>query len=182
MATTAEQIRASATAALGAASSQQIAAPNTVQAAPSAVNQIPAAATTDVVQPAPAVSLEMQIVQLQAQLAQALGVIATIQPKAVAAVQGERTYHSVAPFVKIHVMRAPGICEEFQFKGNRLTTDDPGAIAFLEAAIASGASGFSHAPIDTSKLSAEEIEMRKDVMGLAVVARDKMVAAGEKVA
>lgn len=173
---TAEQIRAN----LGAASSHTVAAANVNPAA----SRVPGAATGDQVMPAPsaeAISAEAQITALQAQLAQALGIIATLSPAAVAAVEGERTYHSNVPFVKIQVMKGPGICEPFQFRAHKLTTDDPHAIAFLEAAIRAGNSGFSHAPIPKT-LSAEEVEMRADVRKAAVTARDKMVAAGESVA
>lgn len=164
--TTADQIRAAATAAIN-------------NPAPSI---IPGAATSDQVQPAPnSISLELQVTQLQAQLAQALAVISSLKPAAVAVAPGKRTYHSGPPFVKIHVMRAPGSTEAFQFRGHKLETDDPAVIAFMEAAIASGGSGFSHAPIP-NKPTAEEVEMRADVMNSAVIARDKMVKAGEPVA
>ncbi len=183
---TADQIRAQAVAALGAGSTANI-----VSAAPTATNTPPQAGTTDIVNPAPKVELTIeekfelltqQNLALQAQLAQSLGVIASIQPAAVAAVQGERTYHSVSPFIKIQVMVAPGICEAHQFKGNRLTTESPRAIAFLEAAIEAGSTEFSRAPIDPNRVLPEEFEMRKELSERAVTARDKMVAAGEKVA
>lgn len=177
---TVDQIRAQAAASLGAASSHAVAT-GSINPAPST---IPGAATSDVVQPAPntsTLSLEEQVAQLQAQLAQALGVIATIKPAAVAAVEGERTYHSNVPYVKIQVMKGPGICEAYQFRDRKLTTDDPHVIAFLEAAIATGTSQFSRAPLPKT-LSAEEIEMRADVRQAAIVARDKMIKAGETVA
>lgn len=179
---TVDQIRASATAALGAASSLSVAS-NLVAPAPDAV-VVPEASTSDIVRPAPTqVSPQQTIDALQTQLAQALAIIASNNiAKSIPATATEpRTYHSSAPFINFHVMKGPGICEAFQFKGHKLTTDDPLAIKFLEDAIASGNTGFSHAPIP-DKPTAEEIEMKRDLMGLAIVARDKMVAAGEKVA
>lgn len=171
---TADQIRATAETAIAGGSNILAAAPGNSPVAPSA-------STSDVLVPAPSISLEQRIEQLQLQLAQALGVIAVLKPAAVAAVAGERTYYSHAPFVKIHVMRGVGQCEAFQFKGGKLTTDDPGAIAFMEATIAAGDTNFSRAPIPKAP-TAEELEMQADVREKAVIARDKMVKAGEAVA
>lgn len=85
------------------------------------------------------------------------------------------TYHSVAPFIRVPIMRAPGSCSDVQFTGGKLTTDDPVVIAVMEATIRTGGSGFSHAPISTG---ADVADMRADLANLAATNHAKLIKAG----
>lgn len=121
--------------------------------------------------------------ELAAQLAAANRLIADLQTQlapAVPAVSETRIYHSALPFIKVPIMRAPGHCVPVQFIAGSLETSDPAVIEVLEAAIAAGGSGFTHA---VNKVVSEEEElMRADLAGVASAAHAKMLAAGEKTA
>lgn len=171
---TADEIRAQAAASIaGAASSSTV-----------ATGALPAPVTSQELAPAPAsdnapADPQQVIAALQRQLAQALGVLSSLQPAAAAVIAGgKRRYHSNQPFVRIGVMRRPGHCEMIQFLAHELITEDPATIQYIEEAIMAGNNNFSHKPFPTE--SAEERELKKDQMALASVHHKKLVAAGEK--
>ena len=111
-----------------------------------------------------------KIAMLQAQLQEAL------KSQAANTVTEPRTYHSSIPFIRVPVMRAPGHCEFVQFLAGTMETSDPAVIAVMEAAIVSGGSGFSHAPV--TGVGADVKLMQADIKKLAETAQTKMVNAG----
>ena len=120
------------------------------------------------------------IATLQAQLAQAMNIIAgkavdTVQPLAEPV-----TFHSSSPHIRFPIMRQPGHCEFLVFVGGKFTTKNPVEVKLIDAAIEAGGSGFSRAPIET--ISDEEKQMRADVFNDAAIAQKKMVAAGQSTA
>jgi hypothetical protein len=91
-----------------------------------------------------------------------------------------KTYYSNVPFVTIQVMRGPGVCEAFQFRGGVLTTDDADVLKQLDQAVDKYGSGITSIPV--GGISLEEKLVADDVRKAAEIAHAKMVAAGEKTA
>lgn len=120
------------------------------------------------------------IAALQNQLAHAMQVIAGKAVATVVPLDEPVLFHSASPHIRFPINRVPGHCEFFHFVGGRYSTSDPAEVKALDAAIAAGGSGFSRAPIVGP--SAEEVEMRADVLAAAAVVQKKMIAAGEKTA
>lgn len=146
----------------------------------STAEQIKAAATASLAAAKP-VTVAPTDNQLAEQLAAANQRIAELQEKLTpqVIVNETRLYHSSLPFIRVPYQRVPGHAEFVQFVGGRLETSDPIVIATMEAMIAAGGSGFSHAPVQPG---ADVAEMQADLMHLAQIAHGKMVAAGEKTA
>lgn len=80
----------------------------------------------------------------------------------------------------IEVMKAPGVCERFQFHGQMLETDDPDAIAYLEKIANKQGSGIFDNPAFLGLPDPEKQVMEEDVRNAAVTAVQKLLAAGIK--
>jgi hypothetical protein len=91
-----------------------------------------------------------------------------------------KAYFCAVPFCNIHVMRGPGICDQLSFVAGMLETSDPQVQAHLDAICDKPGSQVTSKP--ATAVSQEEARMRADVRESAIKARDKMIAAGEKVA
>lgn len=115
--------------------------------------------------------------QLQAQLAQALQVIADLSPKAPPPAV-EKRYYSRAPFCNIHVMTAQGVCEQLQFIAGALDTKDPGVQQQLDAVARVPGGAISTENIFGHVKLAEVTEMQDDLAKIAASSHARMLASG----
>jgi hypothetical protein len=91
-----------------------------------------------------------------------------------------KTYYSNVPFVTIQVMRGPGVCEAFQFRGGVLVTADADVIKQLDQAVDKYGSGITSEP--AGGMTADDKAALDDARHAAEIAQSKMVKAGEKTA
>lgn len=87
-----------------------------------------------------------------------------------------KLYFNSVPFCNIHVMRSPGYCEQLQFIGGRLETEDPQVQTHLDAVCDKQGSTITSVPAGGTP--EDVVRMKADIRAAAEVAHGKMLAAG----